>query len=335
MERNLPLIKASNNFQEQISTHQALLSRYFYSKDVFVVNALINNDSELEETLDFAKTIDLSETEKEMINNIKREYSASSKNIDEIIREFEREKYNVDQEEVEYYFRHAMNSLVGINAAINELVHQVYEDYEHQRHISSAQSRNSIITVGVVAVILLMAALSFFQFLNKVVNMLEVKGTFDGLTKLYNKNSIIEMLDKEISKCKELNTELSICVMDIDKFKDINDTHGHIAGDLILKDLADVLREITRTYDVIGRFGGEEFIVMMLETNKTDSVQAAERIRKAVEEHSFIYEKIEIPVTISIGVAQWEGEKTPSELIEKADKKLYEAKNSGRNRICV
>jgi diguanylate cyclase (GGDEF)-like protein len=120
-------------------------------------------------------------------------------------------------------------------------------------------------------------------------------------------------------------------MIDIDHFKQINDTYGHIRGDSILKELAAVLKENTRKSDLVGRYGGEEFLVMLVETRIEEGYLTAEKIRKTIEQSVFA----EGPrLTVSIGVEEYSGEKV-SELIEKADKKLYRAKEEGRNRTVI
>ena len=159
--------------------------------------------------------------------------------------------------------------------------------------------------------------------------------TTDGLTQVYNKRYFLELLEKEISRAIRYGRSLSLIMFDIDHFKQINDTYGHLAGDAVLKQLAQVIKAKIRREDIIGRYGGEEFGIILPEINKHNAIRTAEKIRRLVESTVFMFEDTLIPVTISLGVASLEDEPlTPEELIKRADSKLYEAKRSGRNRVC-
>ncbi|HUF17851.1 MAG TPA: GGDEF domain-containing protein, partial [Thermoanaerobaculia bacterium] len=130
---------------------------------------------------------------------------------------------------------------------------------------------------------------------------------------------------------------LSLALIDIDFFKKINDTHGHAAGDEVLREVSNIFTTSIRAADIAARYGGEEFTVMMPETDLSDGVQVAEKIREIIESHTFHTEAGDIPVTVSIGVATFPRSKMQSarELIEAADKALYRAKRSGRNQVQV
>lgn len=158
----------------------------------------------------------------------------------------------------------------------------------------------------------------------------------DGLTKLFNISYFNEILGREFDLFygKRKNTKLSIIMADVDHFKDFNDTCGHQAGDIILRKVAALFRERTRVHDVAARYGGEEFIMMLPWTDIEDARAIAERIRRRVEGVSLKNRRRICKVTISLGVAMLEEEKTKEELIKKADEALYAAKNSGRNKVC-
>lgn len=159
--------------------------------------------------------------------------------------------------------------------------------------------------------------------------------TTDGLTQVYNKRYFLEQLEKEISRAVRYGRDLSLIMFDIDHFKRINDTYGHLAGDAILKQLAQLVKAKIRREDIIGRYGGEEFGIILPEINKLNAILTAEKIRKLVEVTTFMFEEVLIPVTVSLGVASLEDEPlSPEELIKRADEKLYEAKRTGRNRVC-
>lgn len=157
----------------------------------------------------------------------------------------------------------------------------------------------------------------------------------DEMTGIHNYRFIRKQLEIETKRASRYNKPLSVCVVDIDHFKRINDLHGHPVGDDALREIAAILREQTRTVDVVGRYAGDEFVVIFPDTTLSDAVRLCERIRKRVSEHVFLSHGIEMQCTLSIGVADFEPHKrkTPDQLLEAADKCLYQAKRSGRDRV--
>ncbi|HEX7899358.1 MAG TPA: GGDEF domain-containing protein [Planctomycetota bacterium] len=157
----------------------------------------------------------------------------------------------------------------------------------------------------------------------------------DGLTGIPNKRYFQEALKRELARSQRHKRPLSAAVLDVDFFKKINDKHGHLAGDAVLREICARIKTTIRGDEVFARVGGEEFIVLMPETSLKEAHGCAERIRKLVADAPVEVEKGSIPVTISIGLAHTDGETgtTAEELIGRADKKLYEAKNGGRNRV--
>lgn len=154
----------------------------------------------------------------------------------------------------------------------------------------------------------------------------------DYLTNLYNRRYLYEMGDMMFQNALRGNMNIIVVMIDIDFFKKINDNYGHGAGDFILKTIADIFKENLRKADIISRYGGEEFCIVMNVKEKRDGVIIMEKIREIVEKQSFIYEGKKIDVTISVGVSL-EIEETFEECIKIADKLLYEAKEKGRNRV--
>jgi len=122
---------------------------------------------------------------------------------------------------------------------------------------------------------------------------------------------------------------------DIDLFKQINDTHGHIAGDTALKDTAQLLQKELRGTDFIARFGGEEFVILMPETDLTAATKATNKIRKSVQDHTVHEGVANFKLTISFGVASFQGDDSFKDVLARADKALYRAKSKGRNQVCV
>ncbi len=158
--------------------------------------------------------------------------------------------------------------------------------------------------------------------------------TVDGLTQVFNKRYFMENLEREISRCQRYGRDLSLLIFDIDHFKKINDTYGHLAGDSVLKQLAGLVKSQIRREDFLARYGGEEFTIILPEIEHASAMVMAEKVRSLVENEKFTFEKITIPVTISVGVASFNEEVTEAvDFIRESDKYLYEAKRSGRNRV--
>jgi diguanylate cyclase (GGDEF)-like protein len=156
----------------------------------------------------------------------------------------------------------------------------------------------------------------------------------DGLTQAHVKRYLLEALEKEIIRARRHARELSFMMFDIDHFKKINDFHGHLAGDFVLKELARIVQGRIRRDEVFARYGGEEFAIVLPETNLEGARALAEGLREKVQQSRFVFQNEEIKATISIGVAQLSDEdRTNLDLIKRADQKLYEAKRSGRNRV--
>lgn len=152
----------------------------------------------------------------------------------------------------------------------------------------------------------------------------------DGLTRLFNRRYIEYRLGQEFNRAKRNHTSLSCMIMDIDYFKNINDTYGHTAGDLVLNDISKAIKSNVRDYDIVGRYGGEEFIVILPHTSVGMAKRMAERLRKTIK----LLQVNNISVTVSIGVTRNMPEDTSiDDLVKRADMHLYEAKQSGRD--CV
>ncbi len=165
--------------------------------------------------------------------------------------------------------------------------------------------------------------------------MLRNMAVKDGLTRIYNKRYFNETLEKECEYNRRNQVGLALILFDIDHFKQINDTWGHPAGDYILKNLASLIDNEARGYDVFARYGGEEFAFLLRGSNLEAAVAFAERVRQEIEEHVFTYDDLDLKITSSFGVTFWDGNESidESELIDRADRHLYEAKEGGRNRV--
>lgn len=157
----------------------------------------------------------------------------------------------------------------------------------------------------------------------------------DGLTKCYNKTFFNNQLELEVKKCKVTGKPLSLIIFDLDHFKKLNDNYGHDAGDYVLKEKARLIRENgIRQGDVFARYGGEEFCILLPNTNLKQGFEIAERLRKLVEKHEFIYDGKRLPVTASIGVADYrQGVENGTDLFKRADSSVYKSKEGGRNQV--
>jgi len=157
----------------------------------------------------------------------------------------------------------------------------------------------------------------------------------DGLTKIFNKKYFLDRLESEFAYAIRHKSALSLVMFDIDHFKKINDTHGHLAGDYALLTLADVVTGTIRQEDVFARYGGEEFAVICRGVDLLGAAAFGERIRRMVSAQLFVYQETELKVTVSVGVAAVTdvGMREPAELIAAADEALYHAKRSGRNQV--
>ncbi len=170
----------------------------------------------------------------------------------------------------------------------------------------------------------------------RMLKRLEELATLDGLTNLFNKRALSELAAHKLKSALRFKKPLSLLICDIDHFKKVNDTHGHDVGDLVIKGFADVLRRVKRDTDAVGRFGGEEFVVLCEETDAEGAAQLAERVRVELEATTFHGEHGSLKVTCSVGVApfpaaggSWEA------LFKAADEALYASKRGGRNRVTV
>jgi diguanylate cyclase (GGDEF)-like protein len=159
----------------------------------------------------------------------------------------------------------------------------------------------------------------------------------DGLTKAFNKKYFTDRLESEFTFSVRHATPLALVLFDIDHFKKVNDTHGHQAGDHVLTEMATLLTATLRAEDVFARYGGEEFAVICRGSDPIQAQVVGERLRKAVEAHSFVYEKTNIPVTISVGIAVLPDPavKDASDIVSLADQALYKSKHAGRNRVTL
>ncbi len=163
--------------------------------------------------------------------------------------------------------------------------------------------------------------------------LLQELSSTDRLTKLYNRAKFEELFEHERKQSERYNTPLSLIMLDLDDFKEVNDTYGHHAGDLVLQDIASILTHTSRASDVVARWGGEEFLILTPKTSLEQAMQLAEKIRAIVENHSFPAEVGR--KTGSFGVACYHSQDSLTHLLLRADQALYQAKEDGRNRVAM
>jgi len=176
--------------------------------------------------------------------------------------------------------------------------------------------------------------LRLVQFQDQTRQRVSHHATLDPLTSAFNRRHFLQLVDREWSRAKRYNMDCAMLLMDVDHFKRVNDTHGHLCGDRLLREIARVSGETLRQADVLARFGGEEFAVFLPHTDPLGALDVAERIRERVEQLDFRWEERDVPVSVSLGVASLQYEHlTLDHLIHDADEALYSAKAAGRN--CV
>jgi diguanylate cyclase (GGDEF)-like protein len=162
--------------------------------------------------------------------------------------------------------------------------------------------------------------------------LLERLVTIDPLTGLENRRSLVEFGEVQLRLAQRYNSFFSIMLLDLDYFKKVNDTYGHLLGDEILKNIAKILKDSLRNVDHLGRFGGEEFVIILPNTNLENAVIVAERIRAEIANFKHNIEEQIIQITVSIGIASYgRQDNDVNQIIERADQALYKAKSSGRN----
>jgi diguanylate cyclase (GGDEF)-like protein len=160
--------------------------------------------------------------------------------------------------------------------------------------------------------------------------------TVDGLTQAYNRRYFMETFEREVQRARRYRRDLCLAMIDIDYFKAVNDTWGHLAGDHVLRETARIVADSVRLEDVFGRYGGEEFALLLPEVGLAGSIQVCERLRQQIESAVLHFGSDELRITASFGLAStlsFSEDFSPLDLIDRADERLYEAKRQGRNRV--
>ncbi|MBE0624974.1 MAG: GGDEF domain-containing protein [Burkholderiales bacterium] len=222
--------------------------------------------------------------------------------------------------------------------------------FEVYTDVSSVRNRVSdalAYTLAVLAVVLIAVfALLYLPMragmvqLRKAEDRLRELASVDGLTGIFNRRHVLERVGKERERMRRVHegtamTSMALLMVDIDHFKRVNDTHGHQAGDEVLRATSSRLTAALRPYDFIGRYGGEEFLVVLPQTRLAEALKVAERVRACVFEPPVRCGKLELQVSVSIGVATpVDADETNEQILNRADQGLYQAKENGRNRVC-
>jgi len=157
----------------------------------------------------------------------------------------------------------------------------------------------------------------------------------DGLTGMQNRRYFDDALKEYLEEFRRIEKPVGLMILDLDHFKQVNDTHGHDVGDEVLRAVANCLKGMTRYHDVVARLGGEEFAVVTPNMDSELLGKFAERIRKAVANMSVLSGNVRLKITTSVGLAVWDRKETAEEFYRRADRQLYEAKRQGRNRVCA
>lgn len=189
----------------------------------------------------------------------------------------------------------------------------------------------------IIFVLLVLSLIFGFWYVSQLYFIESRNSLIDSLTEIYNRRAMMYGLKKEVERSERYKHHTSIAILDLDFFKKYNDSNGHVLGDKLLKRFSKILQKCVRDYDLVGRYGGEEFLLIFPETRIGDAAKICERIRREVENTSFIgMEKMPFrKVTVSIGISSFDGlrKMNPQVLIQKADQFLYRAKETGRNRV--
>lgn len=164
---------------------------------------------------------------------------------------------------------------------------------------------------------------------------LEQAALTDGLTGMQNRRYFDDALREYLMEFRRIEKPIGLMILDLDHFKQVNDTHGHDVGDEALRAVAGCLRDMTRYHDVVARLGGEEFAVVAPNMTEEQLFKLAERIRKTIAAQVVTAGNVRLRVTTSIGLAVWDGKETGEDFYRRADKQLYQAKRQGRNRVCA
>ena len=258
--------------------------------------------------------IEVEPEEKELVKRVASEIVSE---IDSVIESLERHNQNLSRKEES--FKEIKENVE--DRSVKDMVGQVLVELQEIRKQNEELKKR------------LEEANSQIKKLTEELEEREKEATIDFLTQVANRASFDRALSDMVNDFYRRNYPFALIMIDIDDFKKINDTYGHQAGDYVLQELARVLKSQLRARDVIARYGGEEFAILLPGVTFSQALRVAERLRKSIEKHLFKYKDVQIPVTISLGVAMMRDGLDETAIVEKADKALYLAKRSGKNQV--
>lgn len=235
-----------------------------------------------------------------------------------------------------------IGELASVTGSLREFAEAYRQGYREQKHMvrisdrlqGDLQEANRRLSEQARELQILNAALETENRLREQLTAeLRQIATSDGLTGLFTRRHLLELAEVEEKRWRRHGQPLSLIIVDVDFFKKINDSHGHLAGDEVLRVFAEICRTTFRATDIVGRFGGEEFLAVLPTTQAADACRIAERLRGRTEQESIKFADREIRFTISIGVTEMrQSDQSLEQTISRADQALYKAKNAGRNR---
>ena len=198
------------------------------------------------------------------------------------------------------------------------------------KHLKTGEVHNLLLSVATVPSGGVLLAFTDITRIDQEKKYYQFMAEYDGLTKVYNRNKIINELKRETARSERYNMSLSALMIDVDHFKGINDTYGHLTGDSAIIELIALIGNMVRRTDILGRYGGDEFILVMPSTSGENGLIVGEQVRQSVSQHAF---KEIGHITCSIGVAEYVKGETSDEFFRRMDEALYRAKNAGRNKV--
>ncbi len=326
-EKNLNMILLTSDLKGKITSQQYHLANFYERNDQNSLFFIEKNNRNITGILQELFSFDLTQDEYHWLNVINRSYESTKINIISLTAH-----QSGDEATLRRAYATAINTMsVTINFS-DQLTGILHSDYENKRVKNDQKFTQSIAITSIGALVALVSSFYFFGFFSQRVDDLELQGTKDGLTGIYNKKAITAIMERMIERNRVNQKGLSVALLDVDHFKSVNDAYGHLEGDLILRELALIIQQSIRSNDFCGRFGGEEFLILLSDTNPKEAWLACERIRKAIVSTDFEIEENRIRISATIGLAFAKTYDKVDPLLLRADRLLYTGKKRSRNR---